>query len=111
MLQALASGHNSLVGEAKPNQLLDVGTTTLIAGIVLPLANPDPDGKWIFVCISIGDCKVPRKTLDLILQAYHWSSRKKKTTDITTGNRRNISDVRYDFISIGVTATGIQEGD
>ncbi len=37
--------------------------------------------KWAFVCISLGDCK-----------AYHWSVATKTITEVTAGNRMNISD-------------------
>jgi hypothetical protein len=37
--------------------------------------------KWAFVSVSLGDCK-----------AYHWSSVTKEITEVTAGNRMNISD-------------------
>jgi hypothetical protein len=43
--------------------------------------NSDEMCKWIFVCASIGDCK-----------AFHYSSRTGHFTDITSGNRLNVTD-------------------
>lgn len=35
-------------------ELSEVGTTTLLGGILMELEN----GKWGFICVNIGDCKV-----------------------------------------------------
>eukprot|EP01119_Soliformovum_irregulare_P000407 TRINITY_DN10280_c0_g1_i1.p1 TRINITY_DN10280_c0_g1~~TRINITY_DN10280_c0_g1_i1.p1 ORF type:complete len:649 (+),score=163.72 TRINITY_DN10280_c0_g1_i1:75-2021(+) len=58
----------------------EVGTTTLIGGILLETLE---NSEWMFVCGSIGDCK-----------AFHWSKSKRKFTDITAGNRSAITDAR-----------------
>ena len=76
-------------GEGGEIDSSDIGTTTLLGGIVLQLyADPDdPDcdvdedgGKksqeWGFVYGSVGDCK-----------AFHWSCSTGKFSDITEGNR------------------------
>eukprot|EP00026_Physarum_polycephalum_P005905 Phypoly_transcript_05944.p1 GENE.Phypoly_transcript_05944~~Phypoly_transcript_05944.p1 ORF type:complete len:576 (+),score=97.47 Phypoly_transcript_05944:116-1843(+) len=44
---------------------------------------PTPTNKWVFVCVSLGDCK-----------AFHYSQRLQQFTDITEGNRQNLTDAR-----------------
>lgn len=86
----------------------EAGTTTLIGGLLLQLAPPphsstnagdDDDegaessrqlrGQWGFVCCSVGDCK-----------AFHYAPARGggkgggEVTDITAGNRMNVTDVR-----------------
>eukprot|EP01090_Pellita_catalonica_P007897 TRINITY_DN1850_c0_g1_i1.p1 TRINITY_DN1850_c0_g1~~TRINITY_DN1850_c0_g1_i1.p1 ORF type:complete len:573 (+),score=89.02 TRINITY_DN1850_c0_g1_i1:91-1719(+) len=42
-----------------------------------------PDYKWIFICASVGDCK-----------AFHYSKYTGQFTDITAGNRTNLTDAK-----------------
>lgn len=39
--------------------------------------------RYVFVCVSLGDCK-----------AFHYSQRTQQFTDITEGNRQNLTDAR-----------------
>lgn len=72
----------SLLGQTTKSKTntptFNIGTTTLVGGISLQLREL---GRWCFVCCSVGDCKV-----------YHFSLRTGRVTDITSGNRGNISD-------------------
>jgi serine/threonine protein phosphatase PrpC len=83
MLRAFLAAHQKIVGGVDEDHLYSVGTSTMIAGMVMELAKPDKEGKWVFVFVSVGDCK-----------AYLWSKKLGKAVDLTQGNRQNISDVR-----------------
>lgn len=52
LLCALDAANREIVLEKK--ELSEVGTTTLLGGVLLQLENK----KWGFVCVNIGDCKV-----------------------------------------------------
>ena len=62
----------------------EAGTTTLLSGIILRFKE-DEEGTppWGFVCCSVGDCK-----------AFLYSHKNKEVTDITAGNRSNVTDTR-----------------
>lgn len=45
--------------------------------------SPGSVSRWVFVCVSLGDCK-----------AFHYSQRTQQFTDITEGNRQNLTDAR-----------------
>lgn len=45
--------------------------------------DPDEDYRWLFVCANVGDCK-----------AFHYSPRTGTLTDITLGNRTNLTDAK-----------------
>jgi serine/threonine protein phosphatase PrpC len=82
----------------------EAGTTTLIGGLLLQLAphssknaknagdhgeKCEESSQWGFVCCSVGDCK-----------AFHYAPARGgkggggEVTDITAGNRMNVTDVR-----------------
>lgn len=62
----------------------EAGTTTLLAGCLLRFKQQKKgDPKWGFVACSVGDCK-----------AFHYSRRKRVATDLTAGNRINVTDTR-----------------
>jgi len=61
----------------------DAGTTTALAGLLVKLAEPIDSKEWVFVCVSVGDCK-----------AFYYSKKKKSFVDITVGNRMNLTDAR-----------------
>lgn len=79
LLAALTRAHNSIT---EGREIWDSGTTTLIGGLLLPLAGAS-EGRWAFVCVSLGDCK-----------AFHYSQRTRTFVDITKGNRRNLTDAK-----------------
>ena len=67
------------------------GSTTVIVGAIVPVAQPagianvknrckNKGFEYLFVCVSVGDCK-----------AFH-VGKNGRYTEITVGNRRNISD-------------------
>jgi hypothetical protein len=56
------------------------GSTSLTAG---GKAQTPSQSQWVFVCASLGDCK-----------AFHYSQRTQIFTDITEGNRQNLTDAR-----------------
>ena len=62
----------------------EAGTTTLLGGILLRFKPQDNVPAWGFVCCSVGDCK-----------AFLYSHKSKEVTDITAGNRSNVTDTRY----------------
>jgi hypothetical protein len=79
LLAALTRAHNSIT---EGREIWDSGTTTLIGGLLLPLSGTS-EGRWGFVCVSLGDCK-----------AFHYSQRTRTFVDITRGNRRNLTDAK-----------------
>lgn len=79
LLAALTRAHNSIT---EGREIWDSGTTTLIGGLLLPLSGTS-EGRWGFVCVSLGDCK-----------AFHYSQKTRTFVDITKGNRRNLTDAR-----------------
>lgn len=79
LLAALTRAHHSIT---EGREIWDSGTTTLIGGLLLPLSGNEK-GRWCFVCVSLGDCK-----------AFHYSQKSRIFTDITKGNRLNLTDAR-----------------
>jgi serine/threonine protein phosphatase PrpC len=88
LLHGITASHNAII-QGKED-VWDAGTTTLLGGIIVEI-KPNPNlnnngsdlkiNKWGFICVSVGDCK-----------AYYWNSVTKKVTDITEGNRQNLTD-------------------
>mmetsp|Transcript_7514 Transcript_7514/g.10389 ORF Transcript_7514/g.10389 Transcript_7514/m.10389 type:complete len:377 (+) Transcript_7514:1049-2179(+) len=83
MLRAFNFCHNSIVEGANDEIIYSIGTTTLLGGMVFELEEPSEAGEWAVVCISLGDCK-----------AYRWNATTKEISDVTAGNRINITDAR-----------------
>eukprot|EP01116_Phalansterium_solitarium_P012300 TRINITY_DN28477_c0_g1_i1.p1 TRINITY_DN28477_c0_g1~~TRINITY_DN28477_c0_g1_i1.p1 ORF type:complete len:516 (-),score=151.74 TRINITY_DN28477_c0_g1_i1:292-1671(-) len=79
LLKALATAQNAIVdGKDDP---YEAGTTTFLGGLLLQLQPNELDVPWVFVCVSVGDCK-----------AFHWSAKTRRITDITESNRCNSTD-------------------
>ena len=74
LLNGIAAAHNSILCANAGGQR-EMGTSTLLGGLLLPLQNKP--GKWTFICASIGDCK-----------AFHLSMKTHRVKEITTGNDR-----------------------
>uniref|UniRef100_A0A6B2L0J8 Cyclic nucleotide-binding domain-containing protein n=1 Tax=Arcella intermedia TaxID=1963864 RepID=A0A6B2L0J8_9EUKA len=74
-LQSFGHIHNRII-EGKESTWWECATTTLLGGCLLEVN--DPDHKWAFLCLSVGDCK-----------AYHITTRSNKISvaDITQGSR------------------------
>ncbi|KAN0039978.1 hypothetical protein ACTA71_011860 [Dictyostelium dimigraforme] len=119
LLRAFCEAHNKIV-EGKPD-IWEAGTTTLLGGLVLEFEQQQQSSsssssssnnnnnnnnnsenseessgssingsngnqsspKWGFLCASVGDCK-----------AFLVSHKRKEATDVTNGNRCNLSDTR-----------------
>eukprot|EP01133_Synstelium_polycarpum_P007850 gene7850-9212_t len=81
LLRAFCEAHNKIV-EGK-NDIWEAGTTTLLGGLVLELEDDAGVPKWGFLCASVGDCK-----------AFLVSLKNREATDVTNGNRCNLSDTR-----------------
>jgi len=83
LINALSVSHNVIVFD-KTEDIWMAGTTTLLGGVCIELDEESPDvPKWVFLCVSIGDCK-----------AFHYNSENENTIDITAGNRKNLTDPR-----------------
>lgn len=84
MLRAYLTAHNTIIEGRTEETIFLAGTTTMLGGMILEI---EPDAKansrWAFICLSLGDCK-----------AYIWSHKTGQVTEITEGNRQNITDAR-----------------
>lgn len=77
LLHALEAAHNGIITQKE--NLWEVGTTTLLAGIQIELktVSDDPeDRSWAFVGIGVGDAKL-----------IHYDAKKRILSDCSTGNR------------------------
>lgn len=74
--RAFMASHRSIVYGKPVDQIFELGTTTMLAGVLLELAQPDPvtGHRYAFVFGSIGDCK-----------AYVYSQRTDSFDEITKG--------------------------
>lgn len=82
IMRAFMLSHQEIIGNAKDEEtLFECGTTTLLGGLLLPIQ--DRPSSWVFLCACLGDCK-----------AYHYSSKKNIISDLTAGNRLNVSNAR-----------------
>ncbi|GAM21566.1 hypothetical protein SAMD00019534_047410 [Acytostelium subglobosum LB1] len=82
LLRAFCEAHNKII-QGK-SDIWEAGTTTLLGGLVMELE--DDSGappRWGFLCASVGDCK-----------AFLLSMKRREATDVTSGNRFNITDTR-----------------
>eukprot|EP00026_Physarum_polycephalum_P008264 Phypoly_transcript_08345.p1 GENE.Phypoly_transcript_08345~~Phypoly_transcript_08345.p1 ORF type:complete len:424 (+),score=60.08 Phypoly_transcript_08345:205-1476(+) len=81
LINAFEYAHNSIL-EGKAG-FWDAGTTTLLGGILLEVnkGNDTWAPEWAFVCASVGDCKAFLCSNGVI-------------TEITQGNRKNVTDAR-----------------
>ena len=81
LLKALMRAHGKIL--ATKDACYDPGTTTVLAGVLAKLKEPADGKNWVFVCVSVGDCK-----------AFYYSMKEHTFVDITAGNRLNLSDAR-----------------
>lgn len=77
LLGSFSIAHEMIVEEFAESG--SIATTTLVAGVLFEI---DKD-QWGVVFATVGDCKV-----------FAYSLEDKEVTDITFGNRRNVSDAR-----------------
>lgn len=82
LMTAAEEAHNAIL-KGYENDVWQAGTTTLLGGIIQELVpeNPSQTPVWGFVFLSVGDCK-----------AFHWNHKTGRVTDITEGNRGNVTD-------------------
>lgn len=78
-LSSSSSSSSSSSANNSPARFL----TPLTASSSSPSSSSSSSSKWVFVCVSLGDCK-----------AFHFSQRTQQFTDITEGNRQNLTDAR-----------------
>lgn len=84
IMRAYLAAHNSIVEGRTEETLYQAGTTTMLGGMLLEIEPENAnDPKWIFVYVGLGDCKT-----------FHWDSKTGEISDITEGNRTNITDAR-----------------
>lgn len=102
LLAAMTAAHKSII--AGKSEVFESGTTTLIGGILAKIKPESENIKrmsnihnhavggiedhqssssWVFVGVTLGDCK-----------AFHYSKKDHTFSDITKGNRQNVSDAR-----------------
>lgn len=92
LLRAFRASHLKIIEGLTEDSMHEAGTTTMIGGVAMKLlpdnrASPSTSARgkkedpWLFVCASLGDCK-----------AYHVSAKTKKISEITYGNRQNVSN-------------------
>eukprot|EP00324_Dicrateria_rotunda_P005514 CAMPEP_0206167608 /NCGR_PEP_ID=MMETSP1474-20131121/28954_1 /ASSEMBLY_ACC=CAM_ASM_001110 /TAXON_ID=97495 /ORGANISM="Imantonia sp., Strain RCC918" /LENGTH=400 /DNA_ID=CAMNT_0053572375 /DNA_START=30 /DNA_END=1229 /DNA_ORIENTATION=+ len=79
LLKALMRAHSKILDTQE--NCCDAGTTTVLAGILVKLKEPMEDKEWVFVCVSVGDCK-----------SFYYSQKEKCFYEITKGNRTNLTD-------------------
>eukprot|EP00013_Stygamoeba_regulata_P029667 CAMPEP_0177651328 /NCGR_PEP_ID=MMETSP0447-20121125/12482_1 /TAXON_ID=0 /ORGANISM="Stygamoeba regulata, Strain BSH-02190019" /LENGTH=623 /DNA_ID=CAMNT_0019154387 /DNA_START=56 /DNA_END=1927 /DNA_ORIENTATION=+ len=83
LLRAISEAHTRVVS-GKEETWWECGTTTICGGILLELEEVENDPfNWAFICASVGDCK-----------AFRYSAGSNKITDITRGNRTNLTDAQ-----------------
>jgi len=82
LFDSLAVCHNMIVYDK--DDIWMAGTTTLLGGLLIETDETSNDvPKWVFLCVSIGDCK-----------AFYYDLESQNTIDLTAGNRKNLSDAR-----------------
>ena len=79
ILRSYEAAHRSIVYGRNEENLFLAGTTTMCAGILLELVNPEQGKPFAFVCASIGDCK-----------GYSYNPKTDKISEFTIGNRGGI---------------------
>jgi Protein phosphatase 2C len=76
LLRSFAVAHARIL---EGRRLWECGTTTLLAGMVLPTRSRH--FPFSFVCLSVGDCK-----------CFHYSAGSGQVRDVTRGNRQNVDN-------------------
>ena len=78
LLQGVAMSHLAITAVGGQ---WESGTTTMLGGLLVQIATDSPQvAPWCFVAVSVGDCK-----------CLHISRRDRRVSEITCGNRINIS--------------------
>eukprot|EP01129_Flabellula_baltica_P017425 TRINITY_DN9655_c0_g1_i1.p1 TRINITY_DN9655_c0_g1~~TRINITY_DN9655_c0_g1_i1.p1 ORF type:complete len:409 (-),score=83.19 TRINITY_DN9655_c0_g1_i1:20-1246(-) len=83
LVDALSIANHAISYDKKDDIFSGTGTTTLLGGVLCKINDPQCDSDFMWVCISIGDCK-----------ALHYDKVHTTTVDISAGNRNNLSDAR-----------------
>lgn len=78
VMRAFGASHKAIIEGTNEETILNCGTTTMVAGLILELEQEYDKNQFVFVFGSIGDCK-----------AYHYSLAQRKLIEITKGNRGN----------------------
>ncbi|GAM18541.1 hypothetical protein SAMD00019534_017160 [Acytostelium subglobosum LB1] len=95
LLGAMTAAHKGVI--AGKSEVWESGTTTLIGGLLSKIRRSKNDNlknmskslresteaEWVFTGVTLGDCK-----------SFHYSKKLKVFSDITKGNRQNLSDAR-----------------
>jgi len=82
LLRSFSEAHNRIC-QGKED-IWEAGTTTLLGALVLELEPAkEGDPRWGLLCASVGDCK-----------AFLASPKHRRVTDVTNGNRNNVTDTR-----------------
>jgi serine/threonine protein phosphatase PrpC len=82
LLNALAIANFSIFYDK--DDVWSAGTSTCLGGLLMEISPGEPGApQFVFQFISVGDCK-----------AFRYDCRAKKCSDITVGNRNNLSDPR-----------------
>jgi len=81
LLESFENAHKKIINGQ--TNIWDAGTTTLLGGLLFELDEPQLNHSCIFLCVNVGDCKI-----------FHWSAKSENITDITAGNRRNLTDAK-----------------
>jgi len=77
LLDGMEEAHNAIITDKE--NYWEVGTTTLIAGVIMPLVDEKQSHGFLFT--SIGDSK-----------AFHYNHKSKVTIDLSKGSRPNWAD-------------------
>ncbi|KAF2074491.1 hypothetical protein CYY_004196 [Polysphondylium violaceum] len=96
LLAAMTAAHKGII--AGKAEVYESGTTTLIGGLLTRIKSESNikrmssltymgkdhvDATWVFTGVTLGDCK-----------AFHYSKKHRTFSDITKGNRQNLTDAR-----------------
>jgi len=81
LVNSVAYSHFSIFHDKK--DVRSAGTTTALGGLLVEVADPEANTEWVFVGVSIGDCK-----------CFKFDVSTKTCVDVTAGNRMNITDAR-----------------
>lgn len=76
LLRGFQQAHLAIIKGRNEENIFMAGTTTMLAGAILPLKNDQ--NNWVFLCVNLGDCK-----------GYHYSVENQKVRELTVGNRSN----------------------
>ena len=87
LLRAFQIAQETIIEGRSREEIWQAGTTAMLGGAIFEVDQKDSSSsstpQWMFLAISLGDCK-----------AFLWDSQSKKVSDITDGNRGNVTDAR-----------------